>query len=505
MNQNIISLFQQNVSKYPKKTALIVNGDNYTYEELAKDISKFSTWLLDKEVKVGSHVIVLLDNSYEFILLMLAIADIGAVASPVSTTLKEQALSKVVETTQSNIIITKEYLGKNIYSDKNICLLFVDHALVNYDGTRQLNEDAVSPQKDYILTMTSGSTGDPKPIVFTQETKINRSFLAARDLYDLDESEIIIVASPLYHSMGQRLVLLPLLLGATCVLLSKFNPKLWLETVEKYKVTFTIAIASHLNILVHYLNNNNYDLSSLRAIVSSSALLQDTIKQECIEKFQCDFHECYGASEVGIVTNLTPQDCKNDLISSVGRALPFLDMKIVDQDSKEDTDAGVVGEIIVKSSTVFSRYYNNELKTKESVVDGYFYTGDLGYIDENGYLYLKGRKKDIIIVGGTNVYPLDIEEVLLRVNGIQECSVIGIEDEYFGEVVVAVLIVDKSVFKLKEAKLACIRNLADYQQPMAFEIVDTLPKNSLGKVMKYKLQTEFQEKDITKDLREIFQ
>lgn len=504
MKQNIISIFQQNVSKNPNKTALIVNHETHTYQELAQDIEKFSAWLLENGVGVGSHVVVILDNSYEFVLAMLATANIGAVLIPVSMTLKREALLKVLETTHTNIILTKEYLNKKMDLGVDVNLLLVDGVLKNYQGVAQLGEEKVDVQQDYILTMTSGSTGSPKPIVFTQETKINRSLLAARDLYDLGENECIIVASPLYHSMGQRLVLLPLLLGGTCVMLQKFNVKVWCETVEKYRITFTIAIASHLNILVRYLRKISYDISSLNAIVSSSSLLETKVKQECVEKFQCDFHECYGASEVGIVTNLMPIDCQTQLIGSVGHALPFVDMKIVDE-NKNEVKCGIIGEIIAKSKTAFSRYYNNEEQTKKSVIDGYFYTGDLGYVDEKGYLFLKGRKKEMIIVGGTNVYPSDIEAILLQGVGVKEAAVVGINDEYFGEVVVAVLAIDEEKFDLKKLKLLCIRNLADYQQPMAFEIVDALPKNALGKVMKHKLQKEFQEKDITKSLRKIFQ
>lgn len=504
MKQNIISIFQQNVSKYPNKVALVIHDETYTYAELAHDAEKFSAWLLEKGLRIGSHIVVVLDNSYEFVLMMLSTANIGAVLIPVSTTLKREALLKVLETTDSNIILTKEYLGKKINIGVDVNVLLVDNVLENYQGTVPLGEVKVDIQQDYILTMTSGSTGAPKPIVFTQETKINRSLLAARDLYDLDSNERLIVASPLYHSMGQRLVLLPLLLGASCVMLPKFNAKVWCETVEKHRITFTIAIASHLNILVRHLRTTSYDMSSLKAVVSSSSLLETRVKQECVEKFQCDFHECYGASEVGIVTNLTPTDCQTQLIGSVGRALSFVDMKIVDENKKE-VENGVVGEIIAKSKTAFSRYYNNEEQTKKSVINGYFYTGDLGYVDENGYLFLKGRRKEMIIVGGTNVYPSDIEAGLLKAVGVKEVSVIGLEDEYFGEVVVAVLVVDKESFDLKKLKLLCIRNLADYQQPMAFEVVDALPKNALGKVMKHALQEEFQQKDITKNLREIFQ
>lgn len=505
---NIIEIFQNNVKQNPNKRAVIFENSSYTYSEIESDIKRMSIYLEQFNITKNTHAILLLNNSYEYILCMLSLANLGAVLVPLSTTLKANALNKAISSTDSTHIITNTPLkskllthgecsidAANIISiDTNLNQILIDEYL--------LNKEDISSSEDYILTMTSGSTGDPKPIVFTQETKISRSLLAARDLYNLDSEEVIIVASPLYHSMGQRLVLLPLLIGGTCVLLKKFTPQLWIQAIKKHKVTFTIAIASHLEILVDKIENSS-DLNSLRAIVSSSSLLKVDTKKLCIEKFDCDFHECYGASEVGIVTNLSPKDSKN-CISSVGKALEFVDLKIVDEDKNEVAN-GTIGEIICKSETAFSRYYNNELKTKESVIDGYFYTGDLGYVDDEGYLYLSGRKKDIIIVGGTNVYPVDIEIIINQVDSVKECSIIGIDDSYFGEAILAVLVVDEIHFNLKDVKVACIKNLADYQQPMAFEIIKEIPKNALGKVMKHELKNMFKEYDATKLLRKMME
>lgn len=505
---NIIEIFQYNVKNNPDKIAVIFQEKHYTYTTLESDVKRMSKYLEKFNIQKSTHIILLLDNSYEYILCMLSIANLGAVLIPLNTTMKPAAINKAIESTNTTHIITNHSL-KNCFGNasalnidnSNIIAVDQDLSETDIDGYL-LNQSKVSYKEDYILTMTSGSTGDPKPIVFTQETKITRSLLGARDLYNLDNNEVIIAASPLYHSLGQRLVLLPLLIGGTSVLLKKFTPQIWIQTVKRTKVTFTIAIASHLEILVDMLANETA-LNSLRTIVSSSSLLKPDIKKKCIERFNCDFHECYGASEVGIVTNLSPEDAKKS-INSVGLPLKFVDLKIVDN-NKNEVSCGTIGEIICKSQTAFSRYYNNESKTKESVIDGYFYTGDLGYLDGNGFLYLSGRKKEIIIVGGTNVYPVDIESVIGEVEGVKECSVIGVEDTYFGEAILAVLVVDQNSFNLKDVKVSCIKNLADYQQPMAFEIVEKLPKNNLGKIMKHELQKMFQGYDATKGLRKLIQ
>jgi len=464
---NIIEIFQKNVQE----------NIQYSYKQVEQDIKKTSFYFENIGIKPNIHVLLLLNNS-------------------LSTTLKPKAISKAAKSTDALYVITLNSIAIKLKNSEEFCMQesnIITLDLHAYTDTNdyQLNQNKILPSQDFILTMTSGSTGEPKPIVFTQETKINRAILAAKNLYNLDENEIILTASPLYHSMGQRLVLLPLLIGATSIILNKFTPKLWLDAVQKHQITFTIAIASHLEILLNALNDV-YNISSLKSIVSSSSLLKEDIKQRCITKFNCDFHECYGASEVGIVTNLAPQDCKENL-SSVGKALEFVDLKIVDE-NKQEVRTGIIGEIICKSDTAFSRYYKNKEQTGKSVIDGYFYTGDLGYLDDKGYLSFSGRKKDLIIVGGTNVYPADIEEIIEKVDGVKECCVIGVEDQYFGE-----------AFNLKKVRLACAKELADYQQPMAYEIIANIPKNNLGKVMRHKIKEMFIGYDATKALRKIME
>jgi len=504
--KNIIEIFQEHVRQTPHKNVITFEESTYTYIQVEENVKQLSIYLERFHIQEGTHLILLLNNSYEYLLYMLSLANLGAVLIPLNTTLKIEALNKAIVSTDATYILTDLSL-KNKLIATQLCLINSANILALEDNLNAidtsgylLNKANISADNDYILTMTSGSTGDPKPIVFTQKTKINRSLLAAKDLYELKSDEVIITASPLYHSLGQRLLLLPLLIGATSVLLRKFTPKLWIEAVKKNRVTFTIAIASHLEVLVEQIKESS-DLNSLRAIVSSSSLLKVATKKRCIEKFNCSFHECYGASEVGILTNLTPDDSKN-CISSVGKALVFVDLKIVDE-KKNEVQNGTIGEIISKTPTAFSRYYKNEEKTKESTIDGYFYTGDLGYVDEDGYLHLSGRKKDIIIVGGVNVYPVDIENVINEVKGVKECSVIGVDDSYFGEAILAVLCVDEAHFNLKDVKVACIKKLADYQVPMAFELINELPKNSLAKVMKHELRAMFKNYDATALLRKV--
>ncbi len=227
-------------------------------------------------------------------------------------------------------------------------------------------------------------------------------------------------------------------------------------------------------------------------------MLHPEIKVDCINLFKCQFHECYGTSEVGIVTNLFPDDLGHHL-KSVGKALSYVYLKIVNKEGKQ-ARVREIGEIICKTKTAFSCYYKLPEETSSAVKNQYFYTGDLGYLDEAGYLYLSGRKKDVIIIGGVNVFPQDIEEVIAKVKGVKEVAVIGVKDEYFGEAILAVVSLE-SVMILKQVKRACLTQLADYQQPMAYEMLESLPRNGVGKIMKPDIRKQFQNYNAAQSFR----
>jgi len=513
----IIDFLVKNAERFPNKQAIIVTDKTYTYSELANDVKCLSQLLENIGVQKKEHILILLDNSYEFVVTMFAVANLGAVLVPIATTMGDDAIEKAMLSSDIQYIIGLSNVMKQHAAKLKIILdskkwITVGGKVLNSSVFQDIEKYRMKPyslgkydidiRDPYILTMTSGSTGEPKPIIFSQETKINRAMLSAKELYGLTQDDVIIASSPMYHSLAQRLVLLPIMLGATSVLLKKFNPQVWLESVETYKVTFTILVASNLELLLLKLKDQNFNLDSLRTVVSSSALLKDDIKNKCIKQFNADFHEMYGASEIGTATNLSPFDNKNK-VSSVGKPLTYVDLKIVDEKG-EEVGPFTEGEIICKTLTKFVGYYKNEKATNESVKDGYFYTGDLGYVDHEGFLYFKGRKKDVINVGGTLVYPKDVEDVISKFDFVEECAVIGVEDIYFGEAVIAVIVPKKNVeFNLTKIKLECRKSLADFQQPMGYETIDTLPKNAMGKVMKFKLRKIFVGYDATKFLRKI--
>ena len=508
---NIIELIVKNAERFPDKSAIVFDDEALTYRDLVDQVRKLSYAFNKLGVKRGTFIGLLLNNSIEFILSMLAAADLGATIVPMSSSLGRKDLLTAINFTGIEFVIGWHVTVKNnldfsegdfvlardhcvvVGGQVNGCPFFDDFLTVDSGGYK-LNNLGVEENTDFILTMTSGSTSDPKPIVFTQRTKIVRSF-AAQKLYGITENDITLTPTPLYHSISQRLVLMPLMTGGTCVVMKNFTTKGWFEMVEKYKITFCIAVSAQLEMILEELDDVKNDLTSMRCIVGCCALLRDDVKERLFNVFNCDVHECYGASEVGIVSNLSCHTAKNKL-HTVGLAVPEVDIRIVD-DSGSKVPPGKIGEITCKSKASFSRYYGNEETTRKSLRNGYFYTGDMGYLDADNHLVFSGRKKEIIITGGTNVFPADVEVVLNQHPLVKETSVVGVEDKKLGEKVVAFVIPKKeNTLSSRNLQKHCMYNLADYQKPLDYVFVLDFPRTALGKVLKRKLIEQYQARKV---------
>ena len=306
--------------------------------------------------------------------------------------------------------------------------------------------------------------------------------------YGLDNSDTILVSTPMHHSLAQRGVLLGLTLGATVVLMDHFSPIKYLKTIELTHTTFSFSVSNQLENIVDFVDQ--YDVSSIKKMVSSSYAIKPEVKNRLLNYF--DIHECYGTSEVGCATELAPKDLSKHL-ESVGRPMDGVEVKILDPNEQG------IGEIAVKSPWRFKEYYKLPKITDDSFEDGYFKTGDLGAL-RDGFLYYAGRKKEMIKTGGISVYPIDIEKVIKEVNGVDEVAVIGIEDSYFGEAIVAVFTGNA---KIADIRKVAKKKLSSYQQPLFYDRLDALPKNSLGKLQKFKLKEKYKNLDLGKRLKGI--
>jgi len=504
----ICPAFFSHARRSPDKPAIQCGHTVMTYQQLAQLVARWSNAMAAHGVARGDHIAVILPNSIEFVALILVAADLGAVLIPLSGTLTACDMFKAFGATDvKHVVATASLLQKLLHDPTGRenrvdgLWLSVDdpvhddsvHHVKTLTGLLQDVSADVAPlnagtaDDALILSMTSGSTGDPKPIILTQRTKFNR-VTAAVALYAITDNDRVLAATPLYHSLAERLVLIPLLTGGTSILMQRFSPKSWLRAVREHGVSFSIAVSSQLKQIASELNDatGSADIASLRCIVSSSALLDPETKAELLRKFACEFHECYGASEIAIASNLDDRSARIKL-KSVGKAAPGVAIKIIGKNG-EALGAGEAGEIACKTPMLFGGYFKRPDLTRLAMWGEYFRTGDIGRLDDDGFLFFLGRSKDIIITGGINVYPSDIESVVNEHPSVLESAAFSYPDEHLGEVVaVALVAADDAGFDLRKLRFHCCEHLADFQQPRKFFVTSALPKNSMGKLMKFRL------------------
>jgi long-chain acyl-CoA synthetase len=505
-------MFFAHAARTPTKPAIHCADAELNYRDLARLVCRWSNAMASRGVERGDHIAVILPNDIKFVALLLAAADLGAVLVPLNTALAPPEVHTAFVAADVKHVVATAAVLRSLLRAPHSMADFAQGLWVSVDeavdepgmpGTTPLSDllqdalpnpaplHAASGDDALILSMTSGSTGDPKPIILTQLTKINR-VRAAVELYGITDSDRVLAATPLYHSLAERLVLIPLLTGGTSVLMPRFSPAAWLRCVREHAVTFSIAVSSQLKQIAAELDveAHGHDITSLRCIVSSSALLDDQTKADVLRKFACEVHECYGASEIAIASNLNSARAATKL-RSVGNAAPGVDIRIL---GKNDVAVGPgeAGEIVCKTPMLFGGYFKRPDLTQRAMWGEYFRTGDMGKLDEDGYLHFLGRSKDIIICGGVNVYPEDIETVVNAYPAVLESAAFAFPDARLGEVVaIALVLADKIAFDLKSLRFHCCERLADFQQPRKFFLLDELPRNPMGKLVKFRLVKMF--------------
>ncbi|HEY9098565.1 MAG TPA: class I adenylate-forming enzyme family protein [Thiobacillus sp.] len=494
--------FRQAAERTPGKLALVIGDVDYTYYELLKTVDALADGLSDLGVHSGEHLGVLLPNCAEFVLVLLAGARLGVVIVPQSMGLSAEALVSTFAAAHVQHLIvwsgvTDAVKGRGSLRD-GVCVVVGGYqpGWVEFQTVLDKGHDHLRPVPNmrddlpYLMVLTSGSTGQPKPILLSQRTKLRRA-AAAADLYGVTAADVTLAATPLYHSLAQRLVLLPLTTGGTSVILEHFTPAIWIAAVRAHGVTFSIAVSSQLKQILDALTDDKVSLPSLRCLVSSSALLDDVTKARLLAHLECAFHECYGASEIAIATNLSPQVAARKL-GSVGRAIADNDVMILGEDD-QPVPPDTPGEIACRTSMLFSGYYAQPATTEAAMWGDYFRTGDLGRMDDEGFLYFLGRIKDIIICGGVNIYPKDIEDVVSSHPAVKECAAIPLLDEQLGEVVGMVVAFHEPTAapEMRDLQRLCMQRLGDFQQPRRFFVVPALPRNALGKLDKPTLRQAY--------------
>ena len=496
---NLGSLFSHHARYRPDHLAVVFEDQRLTWSEFNSQINRLANALVNLGIQKGDKVTTILPNCLELLEIYWAVAKIGAVVVPASTLLLEPAMKTLLQDSDSVLLITNSQFvekidtikselpaiaeGRYILTDGANHAGYLDyHVLKSAAGDKEINGIEITLDDVFNIMYSSGTTGLPKGIVHTHYIRCMyaTSFAAA---FRMTPESVAMHAGAIVFN-GAFVDLMPtMFLGATYILLSQFDPASFIDTIEREKVTHIMVVPAQIIAMLNAPNFSSQALESLEMILSLGAPLLKQHKDELNKRLPGRFYELYGLTE-GFVTILDKEDyaAKPD---SVGVPPPFFEMRILD-DSGKELPPGEVGEICGRGPILMPSYYKRPDLTAEAIKDGWLHSGDLGYVDDDGFLYLVDRKKDLIISGGVNVYPRDIEEIVARHPAIQEVAVFGIPHDKWGETpLAAVTLMESGSIASEELKNWINQHVAaKFQRVHDVIIVEEFPRNVAGKILK---------------------
>ena len=510
---NLVERVRQQAIEQPEKTAYYFMDKATSYAELEGAIGKFAAGLKDLGVGKGDHVALLLGNTPHFIISLYATMRLGATAIPINPIYTPDEISYIIQNGDVKAVIALDLLlplvevGVQAFPQVEayiVCETTPDvgekvaalsdaakektKLFTHVIGTAQGFAEPVVVDNDEtaVILYTSGTTGHPKGAMLTH----GNLFSNARDVGDylqMSAGDRVITTLPVFHVFALTVVVnAPLMKGATLLITPRFSPGEIFDLAAKYEATVFAGVPTMFNFLYQFEEGDVKAFSNLRLAISGGASLPVSLLHAFEEKFNVRVSEGYGLSEASPVTCFNPLD-RERKAGSIGTSIINVENKVVDQYGDEVPN-GEVGELIVRGPNVMKGYYKLPEDSAFSIRNGWLYTGDLARRDDEGYFYIVDRKKDIIIVGGFNVYPREVEEVLYAHEAVVEAAVIGLPDENFGEKVHAyVVLKDKSVTE-DQLKAYCAEHIVKYKVPAEIEILDELPKNSTGKILRRSLR-----------------
>ena len=498
---NIANVLISTTKKFHSKPAVIFKDQPISFLALSDNVFKLANALLKSGIKKSDKAAIYLPNNPEYIYSYLALFSLGATVVPLDYMLTEDELASCLSHCQGKLLIAKEKdslslenLKKRVPSLENIIVL--GESKSNFKSFQDVLNSArplpveieIDDHDPALIMYTSGTTGSPKGILLNYR-HLDGSPKAMEYFVDLTDKDVKISALPLSHSAGLIYIQNCICYGITLVLMERFQPLEFLKNIQKYRVTCFHLVPSMYYAILHLKEFESFDLSSLRWLVvfgaPSDPHLLRRFQQYCP---RAHLLNGWGLTETCPPNTVIPLGSKK--IESVGKSAPWMEIKVVGEDDNE-LPQGQVGEIVIRGWVVMEGYYKDPEATAEVIRNGWFHSGDLGRFDEEGFLYIAGRKKDMIKVSGEIVYSFEVENVLLKHPAIQEAAVVGMPDQLRGETVKAFVVSKKGLeVKSEDIRSFCRQHLAHFKVPHSVEFRDALPKTPSGKIQKEKLKMQ---------------
>ncbi|MGO9960477.1 MAG: long-chain-fatty-acid--CoA ligase [Solirubrobacteraceae bacterium] len=491
MNENLALILTRSAGAHPERPAVICGENQLTYAELDARSAHVAAWLREWGLGEGEAVGIMLPNVPEFAIAYYGVLRAGGIVVPMNVLLKQREVAFYLSDPSARLLFAWHEFGEPASRGADEagaeCLIVEPGTLrsLTVAVDRPAEVSPKGPHDTAVILYTSGTTGTPKGAQLTHANLGRNVEVTVRTLLEIGPGDVVLGALPLFHAFGQTCALNAAVeAAATLTLVPRFSPQAVLETIERDRVTVFLGVPTMYAALLGYADRHRYDVRSLRCCISGGAALPVEVLRGFEREFECVILEGYGLSETSPVACFNHPD-RERTPGSIGTPIEGVQMRLVDDDRRE-VAPGEVGEIAIRGHNVMKGYLNRPEATAEAIdAEGWFYSGDVARVDEQGRYFIVDRKKELIIRGGYNVYPREIEEVLYEHPAVQEAAVIGVPHAELGEEVAAVVALKPGT----EVTVAELRdyvkgNVAAYKYPRHVWLVEALPKGPTGKIVK---------------------
>jgi long-chain acyl-CoA synthetase len=487
---NLATLLTESAQRHPDRPALKLDDATTSYAALDEATARVAGLLRERGIGAGDRVGVMLPNVPHFAIVYYGVLRAGGVVVPMNVLLKGREVKFYLEDPEAKALFAwgdfaaaaeegaAEAGAEAIIVKAGEFEGLLGHADSVSDVAERADDDTA------VILYTSGTTGTPKGAELTHGSLFANAEVTGRTLAKVTEDDVVLGALPLFHAFGQTCGLNTSVYGGACLdLIPRFDPGKALEIIQGDEVTIFEGVPTMYHAILNHPERDRYDTSSLRLCISGGAALPVEVLKGFEEAFGCKVLEGYGLSETSPVASFNHPDQERKP-GSIGTPIEGVEMKVVDEDGNE-VGQGEVGEIAIRGHNLMRGYWNRDDATQEVMRDGWFHTGDMAQVDEDGYFFIVDRKKDMIIRGGYNVYPREIEEVLYEHSAVSEAAVVGVPDEKMGEEVGAAVVLKAGEDASEDDVRDFVKQrVAAYKYPRRVWFLDELPKGPTGKILK---------------------